>query len=338
MTRPILSAAIALAALSGPALADPVKVSAANFIRAETDTYMGGMVATNGLGKLVHIRTPTSIDNQTIIRMNLDTLYSSAVYDLAAGPVTLSIPKVTDGRYLAVQVVTQDHFTPVVLHDGTHTLTQDSVGTRYVALLVRTFMNPADPDDLDKAHALQDAIKVEQAAPGTWEVPAYDKTSLDGTRNALLALAALGTDGMTPRMGPKGSVNAVGHLLATAGGWGLNPETEAVYKMGFPTPNDAATVQSITFKDVPVDGFWSITVYNAKGFMEKNDLGVNALNSVTAKAGPDGAHTIQFGGCAPTVANCIPVMDGWNYTIRLYRPRAEVQNGTWVAPVPAPVK
>ena len=30
-------------------------------------------------------------------------------------------------------------------------------------------------------------------------------------------------------------------------------------------------------------------------------------------------------------------MDGWNYAIRLYRPRPEVLDGSWVPPVPEPV-
>jgi hypothetical protein len=31
-------------------------------------------------------------------------------------------------------------------------------------------------------------------------------------------------------------------------------------------------------------------------------------------------------------------MDGWNYLIRLYRPRAEIRDGTWTFPAiePAP--
>jgi hypothetical protein len=27
--------------------------------------------------------------------------------------------------------------------------------------------------------------------------------------------------------------------------------------------------------------------------------------------------------------NCLPIMPGWNYTVRLYRPRAEILNGKW---------
>ena len=28
----------------------------------------------------------------------------------------------------------------------------------------------------------------------------------------------------------------------------------------------------------------------------------------------------------------IPIMDGWNYVVRLYRPRAEILDGSWTFP------
>jgi hypothetical protein len=42
--------------------------------------------------------------------------------------------------------------------------------------------------------------------------------------------------------------------------------------------------------------------------------------------------TIQFGGCDGKIPNCLPITKGWNYMVRLYRPRAEILNGTWKFP------
>jgi hypothetical protein len=47
------------------------------------------------------------------------------------------------------------------------------------------------------------------------------------------------------------------------------------------------------------------------------------VNNITAKKDPDGAVTTQFGGCDGKIPNCPPIMSGWNYTVRLYRPRSE---------------
>jgi hypothetical protein len=88
---------------------------------------------------------------------------------------------------------------------------------------------------------------------------------------------------------------------------------------------------------VPVDGFWSITVYNSEGHIEPNASGVYAYNNVTAKQNADGSTAIQLGGCDGTAPNCLQIMSGWNYTVRLYRPRDEILNGSWVCPEAEPV-
>jgi hypothetical protein len=89
---------------------------------------------------------------------------------------------------------------------------------------------------------------------------------------------------------------------------------------------------------VPVDGFWSISVYNVSGYFEKNALGAYSVNNVIATPNADGSVTVQFGDCKPSIANCLPIMLGWNYTIRLYRPRAEVLSGAWRFPSPQPAE
>ena len=57
-----------------------------------------------------------------------------------------------------------------------------------------------------------------------------------------------------------------------------------------------------------------------------------AVSSVTAKRGQDGSVAIQFGNCDGLLPNCLPVTNGWNYTVRLFRPRPEVLDGTWKFP------
>ena len=332
-----LAVTVLAALLPGAAMADPAKVDAANFTRAETDRYMTDIVTRNGLGIMVHGREPASVDDQPVIRMNRDTLYSSGVYDLSAGPISVTIPD-TGGRYVAVQPVSGDHYTPFVLHEGTSMITEEDIGTRYVALLARVFVDAGDPADLAAAHAVQDGIRIEQTQRGTWSVPEWDAATLDRTRALLLDLAAMGMSGFGPTMGPRGEVDEVGHLLATAGGWGLNPGTEARYFPANPAQNDGSTVYLLTLGDVPADGFWSVTVYDASGFMVKNDLGRNSVNSVTADPDPQGGVSIQFGGCTEDSPNCLPVTPGWNYLLRLYQPRAEVLEGRWTPPVAEPAR
>ena len=59
-------------------------------------------------------------------------------------------------------------------------------------------------------------------------------------------------------------------------------------------------------KDVPVDGFWSISLYNKEGYFEKNNRDAYTLNNVTAAKDADGSVTIQFGGSPSVMAVGFP--------------------------------
>jgi hypothetical protein len=132
-------------------------------------------------------------------------------------------------------------------------------------------------------------------------------------------------------------VDPLRHLIGTASGWGGNPEKDATYVTVTPAHNDGTTVHRLTVRDVPVDGFWSISVYNAAGYFEPNDRDAYSLNNYTATPNDDGSITVQFGGCDDTTLNCLPVGEGWNYWVRLYQPRTEILDGTWTFPEAEPV-
>jgi len=36
--------------------------------------------------------------------------------------------------------------------------------------------------------------------------------------------------------------------------------------------------------------------------------------------------------------NFLPIMEGWNYIVRLYQPREEILDGTWTFPGVQPVE
>ena len=147
---------------------------------------------------------------------------------------------------------------------------------------------------------MQDAITIEQKGPGRFEVPNFDHASQKKVRDALLMLAETVPD--TKRMfGARDQVDPVRHPIGTAMGFGGNPRR---------TPSTSRlrrareTVHRLTVKDVPVDGFWSISVYNAQGHFEPNPYEAYTLNNITAKTSEDGSIPVQFGGCDGTMANC----------------------------------
>src|ERR1700729_593337 len=108
-----------------------IHVNADNWGQAETHRMFRDIQAqAGGVGTFRHNRTPARIDEQTVIRLNRDTLYSFAIVDLAQ-PAQLRLPD-AGGRYLSAMIVNEDHFVNSVLHEaGEHTLTRDQYGSRY---------------------------------------------------------------------------------------------------------------------------------------------------------------------------------------------------------------
>jgi hypothetical protein len=313
---------------SGPTL--PVTID--NYNRAQTDVYFGLIAKGGGFGKFMHARDLAPIDQRGIIRPNRDTLYSIVVFDLDAGPVTITLPD-PGKRFMAMQAIDEDQYTQSVYYGaGSHTLNREIIDTRYAAVVVRVLVDHRNNDELQQLHSFQNALKVSQQNPGTFEIPNWDEASRKKVQAALLQLGTTLSD--TRRMfgANKNQVDPVRHVISSAMLWGGNPEKDALYLPIAPERNDGNGIYALTVRDVPVDGFWSVTVYSSDGYFEPNEYGAYSLNSSNAIKGPDGSVAIQFGGCDGKISNCLPITTGWNYTVRLFRPRTEVLDGTWKFP------
>jgi hypothetical protein len=304
-----------------------MRVNVDNFVRAETDRMFAAILDdSGGVNQWMHNRVPTPLDHQPVIRMNRDTLYSAVVVDISEG-ATLTLPDGGD-RYLSAMVVNQDHYINQVFHrPGEHKLSVDAFDTPYVLIAARILVDPADPADVAAVNELQGQLGVTAKSAKSFPVPEYDVESFTATRTALLELAK-GLAGFERAFGRKNDVDPVRHLVGTAAGWGGLPEREAFYVNV--APDLPVGTYELTVRDVPVDGFWSISVYNGDGYFPDNGQPVS-VNNLTAVRDPDGAVTVHFGGDAGQ-PNLLPIMDGWNYLVRLYRPRKEVLDGSWTFP------
>ena len=235
------------------------------------------------------------------------------------------------GHYLrAALVVNQDHYINRVFHDpGEYDLTVAEFETPWVLVAVRVLVDPVDLTDIAAVTAIQDHVRLDANSSKSLEMPDYETSSFDATRKAVLELAKH-VGGLDHAFGTRDEVNPVRHLIATAAGWGGLPDREARYISV--APSGVSGDYKLTVRDVPVDGFWSISVYNADGFFERNDRDAYTINNITATPNDDGSITVHFGGCGDGRPNCLPITDGWNYIVRLYRPRSQVLDGSWTVP------
>lgn len=310
------------------------KVTIDNFVRAETDNYFRIRTNDGCFGKLCHNSGPADVNHQSIIRTNRDTRYSYGIFDLNS-PLTITLPD-TKGRFQSMMVINEDSYIRVFYEPGTYTLTKDNTGTRFIHITIRTLVDPNSPEDNEIVSGIQNSILVSQADPGKLEIPDWDQESLTKTRNLLLALAK-DLPNSKAAFGTEWEVTQVRQLLGTAGGYGGNPEKDAIYLNFNPPKDDGETAYTLTLKDVSVDAFWSVSLYNAKGYYEVNKYNSYNFNSITSKKNADGSITIHFGG-DPNQPNFLYIMKGWNYMIRLYRPRQEILDGTWKCPELVEVK
>ena len=309
-------------------------VNVDNYVRAETAAMFDAPLAmAGGINRWIHLRVPAPVDQQTVIRMNRDTLYSGAIVDISGGG-TVTLPDV-GGRYMTLMVINEDHYINRVFSEpGTHELSVEDHDTPFVMAGVRILVDANDPDDIAEVNRLQDRLILDLNSQNSYIHPEYDLDSFKATKDALLALGE-GVPDTTRTFGSESEVDPIRHLIGTATGWGGLPETEAFYYMETePRPGGRYT---FTFRDVPVDAFWSVTIYNRDGYLEANPYNSYSLNSVTATADPDGSVTLNLAPEGEGLTNHLYVTDGWNYVLRLYRPQPAVLDKTWTPPTPQPL-
>ena len=315
---------------------EEIPVTIDNFIRAATDFELEKYnKLAGGINRFYHFRSPTPIDNQPTIRMNRDTLYSVAVIDISEG-ATLTLP-VVGTRYMSAMVVNQDHFINKVFHGGgVYKLDIETFDTPYVIVFVRTLVDTSSAEDVSKVNAIQDQMVIKASSATPFTIANYDKSMFEDLRMAIIEIGRYATDSSRV-FGAKEQVDSLRHFLGTAVGWGGLPENEAFYLNVEPSL-PVAEYKIEVHTEIPVGAFWSISLYNADGFFEKNTQDNYVVNSVLGEQNDDGSMTVYLGGCEDKRVNCLPITEGWNYTVRLYQPSSEIIDGTWSFPEVQPAK
>ena len=211
------------------------------------------------------------------------------------------------------------------------------MSTRYVFCIIRTLVTDYQSEsELDQVHKLQDQIKITVSAPEMAQLtlPTYHKESLDTVRASLMELFEL--QNPDKMFGKETEVDPISHVIGAAGGWGGLPKNLATYESHTVDNNDGEQDYYIVVPpEVPVDGFWSITVYDEQGYFFHRVDSSNK-NQFNAVAESDGSTIINFSNDT-TKRNYINIKRGWNYTLRMYEPQMSILSGKWKFPEARPV-
>ena len=306
-----------------------IPVTLDNYEVAESDLAFQNITKLVGTGEFFHFPVEAfDLNNQTVVRMNRDTIYSAAILDVSAG-ASITLPE-TDGRYMSVMVVQNDHYIDqVFMTPGEHVIESD---TDYVMVALRIRSNVTDPNDAELIRALQQATVVKTGSNSPHVMPSYDLEQLVSLRDELAAEAAE-KGSLKDMQGARGTVDEHMHLLGTAAGWGLLPDARASY-LSYGQQDGQGCFQA-TYSVPPFNepGFFSITMYDADGWIFSDQA---ILNEYNIEFNEDGSFDANFGDCGSDAKNNLPIVDGWNFLMRVYEPKLdELENYRLPTPVKA---
>ena len=319
------------------AVTHTLQVTPDNFVRAETDMQFMTVVKRGGFGRLVHEREFAAGGRQALPWADGDVLRSRGVFDLELGPVEVTIPE-CGSRFVSLEALDEDHYTLAMFYGaGTYTFSFENVSTRYVLIVARIVVAPGSASDLVDVHALQDSIAVARQGGGRFVIPNWDPVSQAKVRVALQLLGNT-VAGDERTFGARSEVDPVRHLIGTATHWDRCPPRHIAYLLNVPRDNDGRTPHRLTVGHVPVDGFWSLSVYDSNGHFFGDSHTARTVNSLAGQRDGDGAITIHFGEGERGASHCLEIGRGWRYLVRLYRPRAEILGGKWKFPDAEPLR
>jgi hypothetical protein len=189
-----------------------------------------------------------------------------------------------------------------------------------------------------------DFAKLEPAIQQALRTVPEDALKLMAWKNATLARVANGWSMNIETMGVYGNYYLKRAIIAQFG-LGANLPEDAVYPQNLADDTgkalDGANKYRMHFSEAelpPVNAFWSITLYDEKGFQVANVLNRFAVSSwMPFEYNADGSLDLYFQHESPGEgheANWLPSPKGpFNLTMRLYGPKLDVLTGKWNPPV-----
>jgi hypothetical protein len=292
-------------------------VTAENYVQAETDWNFAAQQAQAPINTWTHNDRATE-DNQTIIRSNVDVVYSLALIDVSEG-ATLSIPARENGALQLIHYMDENHLTHGVIYAGESvTVTPDDLTSgNYVYILARTKIS----DDYEETKAAQQSMVIDANSAEPYQAKGFDADEVIAYREKLIGEVYSGQvmpDAFNVFGATLNDVVYEDYYYGSAIGWGGLPPLHAQYTAFVKGQGSAAACQTITFPKPNLDyengGFFSLTTYNAASWIEGDNFYID-YNRM--KDNGDGTMTIDFNCDTPY---SVTVGEGWNGTFRLYKP------------------
>ncbi|WP_394203008.1 DUF1254 domain-containing protein [Shewanella waksmanii] len=313
------------------------EVNKDNFIAAESDKYFFEQQQKSGINHFTHDRVLLTMETQTVVRQNRDTLYSKSIWDTQGG-VTFTLPILQS--YQSLQVIDENHRTVAVLYaqagKNQITITPDMLSYgQHVWVIARTQVASDTPAAIAEGNRKQDLIKADASSANRYQAKGFNQYQREQVRldleKQVMALdftQAMGAPEGKP-LHAKQNVRArkVTHFHAlglTAMGFGGLPSEHAFYKVLL-ADNRTGQCQVMNFDAPPLqaNGFFSITTYGQDAYVHTNNFALSSRQGELT-ANEDGSYTVHF-NCGDNAINNIDVEANWTGILRMYKPIDEQQ-------------
>lgn len=314
-----------------------IQVTKDNFIAAESDKYFFEQQEKSGINHFTHDRILLTMDTQTVVRQNRDTLYSKSIWDTSGG-VTFELP-ILD-TYQTLQVIDENHRSIAVLYaeEGKNkiTITPDMLSSgQHVWTIARTQVDSNTPRAIEDGNKKQDMIKGTANSDNLYIPKGFDQVTRENVRLSLeddvlkldftKAMGAPEEKAIKPVQNLKDHQVELFHArgLTSMGFGGLSSE-HAFYKVLL-ADDRSGVCQTMTFNTPPLTekGFFSITTYGSDAYVHTENFALSSRKD-ELQANKDGSYTVNF-NCGDTAINNIDVEAGWTGILRMYQPKSEEQ-------------
>jgi hypothetical protein len=188
-----------------------------------------------------------------------------------------------------------------------------------------------------------DIGKVDPAIKAGLETAPEDALKLMAWKVPSLARVANGWSMNTDTMGVYGNYY-LKRAIVSQFGLGADLPEDAIYPINLADetgkPLDGTSNYTLHFDKAtlpPVNGFWSVTLYDGKGYQVANNLNRFAVSSwMPFKYNSDGSLDLTFRNTSPGAdkeVNWLPAPQGpFNVLLRLYAPKSDALTGKWNPP------
>jgi hypothetical protein len=304
-------------AVTTPNSASPIKVDRSNYQEAEVARNFTKWAENGANNKLMHMTAITPSGPMPTVRMNRDTLYSSAILDTSTGKASITLPE--GDLFQSVMMVDMEAYArKYIVEPGTHMIATD---TKFVWVVVRTGLEKG----LDEARRVQALLTVQGMGQDTYSALKYDQESLQKLTRILVDEAIAEDNGDLYYGNYPGQVDETKRMRSSAAGFGGMNGTN-MYKFVESLENNVC-MQS-TFSDPKATEFFSFTLYDDDGFLMDGNTIINSRDMV---ANQDGTYTVSI-NCSDDAINNISApaeVATVGYAWRVYGASKAVENRSW---------